>query len=292
MQSQNLSGLKYRHVDVFSKSPLSGNGLTVFWEAENVSSHMMQLITQEMRQFESIFLTKAQASSAYRARIFTEEEELDFAGHPILGAAAVLHEQYGTHNKEKWQFHLNTKDVEVCSEQLHDGYRATMNQGKPEFVHCVTPASAQRFLKSLNLSVEDQAENFELEVISTGLPYLIVPVSSGLEQSKIVTDEFESLLASIGAKFAYVLDVTQREGRTWDNSGRLEDIATGSAAGPVGAYLHKYNQLDTNEELLLKQGRFAGRPSQISIKVQASSEHIESIYVSGNVSMVSTGIFD
>ena len=87
---QALHGLAFRHVDVFSDQPLSGNGLSVFWDASALTPDLMQRITQEMRQFESIFLTQTEDASTYRARIFTMEEELDFAGHPILGAAGVL----------------------------------------------------------------------------------------------------------------------------------------------------------------------------------------------------------
>lgn len=62
----------------------------------------------------------------------------------------------------------------------------------------------------------------------------------GLENVKVVTNELGQMLAEIGAKFAYILQVSQLEGRTWDNDGRVEDIATGSAAGPVGAYLIRH----------------------------------------------------
>jgi trans-2,3-dihydro-3-hydroxyanthranilate isomerase len=85
--------LAYRHVDVFSKIPFSGNGLTVFPESNGLSVQIMQCITQEMRQFESIFLHVQPSSSLVKASIFTMEEELAFAGHPVLGAACVLHEQ-------------------------------------------------------------------------------------------------------------------------------------------------------------------------------------------------------
>ncbi|HEX6543072.1 MAG TPA: PhzF family phenazine biosynthesis protein, partial [Ktedonobacterales bacterium] len=59
MMQEPLHGLEYRHIDVFSREPLSGNGLTVFPEAGMLSSATMQLVTREMRQFESIFLTPA-----------------------------------------------------------------------------------------------------------------------------------------------------------------------------------------------------------------------------------------
>ncbi|RFM28237.1 PhzF family phenazine biosynthesis protein [Deminuibacter soli] len=81
----------YYHADVFTSRVLSGNGLTVFTEAAGLSKTTMLRLTQEMRQYESIFLEQ-QAPGKVRAYIFTCQEELDFAGHPVLGAAATLHQ--------------------------------------------------------------------------------------------------------------------------------------------------------------------------------------------------------
>ena len=78
--------------------------------------------------------------------------------------------------------------------------------------------------------------------------------------------DYEWRLARIGAKFVYVLDVNAVEGRTWDNAGMAEDVATGSAAGPVGAYLYKHNRFSPTQEILLRQGRFVGRDSEISVR--------------------------
>jgi len=86
-------GLKYHHVDVFSNKPLSGNGVTVFQLREPLPGSLMQDITREMRQFESIFVLQQAGSQTVRAWVFTMEEELDFAGHPVLGAGAALHEE-------------------------------------------------------------------------------------------------------------------------------------------------------------------------------------------------------
>ena len=288
----DLHGLEYRQVDVFSNAPLSGNGLSLFWDCDHLSAEMMLKITQEMRQFESIFITKQLASHAFRAHIFTEDEELDFAGHPILGAAAAIHEKYGETDIENWQLHLNKKVVDVRSERLTNGYRATMNQGQPIYMGEIELGLADPFLKALNLDAGDVAVDFPLAIISTGLPYLIVPVQNGLERAQIITSDFESLLATVGAKFVYVLDVENLDGRTWDNDGRVEDIATGSAAGPVGAYLFNYGQAQANETFVLNQGRFVGRPSQLEVKLEGVGDQLDSIYVSGQVIMVAKGIFD
>jgi trans-2,3-dihydro-3-hydroxyanthranilate isomerase len=76
-----------------------------------------------------------------------------------------------------------------------------------------------------------------MQVVSTGLPYLIMPVQSGLDSARISRPGFEGLLDASGAKFVYVLDPDRPEGCTWDNAGRVEDVATGSAAGPAAGYL-------------------------------------------------------
>lgn len=95
------------------------------------------------------------------------------------------------------------------------------------------------------------------------MPYLVVPIRANLEHARIVDPAFDDLLATIGAKFVYVLDVNRREGRTWDNDGRVEDIATGSAAGPAAAYLVKHGLAALGESIVLEHGRFLNRPSEL-----------------------------
>src|SRR5207237_10306556 len=111
-----MKDVPYYHVDVFSPEPLAGNGLIVFTETARFNTSIMQVLTREMRQFESIFLKKINDSTV-QARIFTSEEELDFAGHPVLGAAATLHDLHCTGNKAEWTFELNAKTVQVVSER-------------------------------------------------------------------------------------------------------------------------------------------------------------------------------
>jgi trans-2,3-dihydro-3-hydroxyanthranilate isomerase len=294
MNQTKTSRLQYRHVDVFSRVPLSGNGLTVFADSEGLSTEMLQRLTQEMRQFESIFLTATTDPRKFRARIFTMEEELDFAGHPILGAAAVLHEKLGlTDTKpEAWQLQLNAKTVDVTTVKNNESFFVTMEQGTPEFGSSIPPDKQRELLQALNLSEVDLHPDLPIEVLSTGLSYLFIPLRSGLDRARISVPNFESMLAEVGAKFVYVFDVPTLEGRTWDNDGRVEDAATGSAAGPTGAYLVKHKVVSPDTEITINQGRFVGRPSQISVRVSGIPEHITSVKVSGVVTMVASGIMD
>jgi len=126
-----------------------------------------------------------------------------------------------------------------------------------------------------------------LQVVSTGLPYLIVPIDSNLEQAQIVVQDFAAMLATVGAKFVYVFQVDRLEGRTWDNDGRVEDIATGSAAGPAAAYLVAHNRASPGERLVLTQGRFLSRPSELYASVQGGTEM--SVTIKGQVCFVGNG---
>lgn len=285
------SGVEFRQVDVFTKQALSGNGLAVFMECEGFSAEVMQALTLEMRQYESIFLSERQGRS-FRARIFTVEEELDFAGHPVLGAAAVLHEQSGEAGAVEWTCKLNTKQVRIRTVPESGGFHAAMDQGRPEFGSVVQDRDAGFFLQALNINEGQVPPGYPLQVVSTGLPYLLIPVAGGLETVRPGGVDIGEKLHALGADFAYIMDVQGREGRTWDNAGVLEDAATGSAAGPVGAYLVKYGAAGIDEEILLRQGSFVQRPSEILIRVQGSQEAPENVIVSGSVRPVARGTFD
>ncbi len=215
------------------------------------------------------------------------EEELDFAGHPLIGLAAHLHEEYGTQEKHQWTIELKSKHVDLVSYAKGDYYSAAMEQGLPELISVLKQSERDEVLSALNLSKENAA-NMLFEVISTGLPYLIVPITHGIEQARIKTTDFESLLGRFGAKFVYVLDVNTFEGRTWDNEGKVEDIATGSAAGPAAAFLFKAELVSENKPFQISQGRMVGRPSKIGVCIETNDSTINNIVVSGDVHKVAS----
>jgi PhzF family phenazine biosynthesis protein len=276
----------YYHVDVFSSQALTGNGLTVIFHKEDIDAQYMQRIAQEFKQFETIFL-RLTGEKRFRARIFTVEEELDFAGHPILGAVSVIHEKlHSEENSITVTFELNAKILQAESIKINDHFQATMNQGVPEFLGIVKDEWNHNLLQALNLTPDNLYHALPMEVVSTGLPYLIVPLASGLEQAEIVVKDFEEQLREIHAKFVYVFDVDRLEGRTWDNLGAVEDVATGSAAGAVGAYLFKWTICKTTENIILNQGRFVGRPSKIKVFGDQSTGEIK---VAGDVKIIAEG---
>ena len=284
--------LEYRQVDVFAEAPLSGNGLAVVITDQPLDPAFMQALTCELRQFETIFLVPEQDAKVWTARVFTMEEELPFAGHPVLGAAAVLHERAGR-DHFACLLRLEAGVVQVESRRSGAGFRVSMEQARPTFGAIVPAADESRWLDLFGLAATDRDARMPICVASTGLPYLVIPVTSGgLARGRIATAELEARLAEVGAKFAYLLDVEQREGRTWDNLGAVEDIATGSAAGPVAALLVRHGLASAGEPLVLRQGRFVGRPSEMELVVRADGRAIDGILLAGGVVMVARGAFD
>ena len=275
----------YYHADVFCKEPMTGNGLTVFIAPAFPERAVMQQIAREFRQFETIFLVR-RSDAVFDTRIFTVEEELDFAGHPVLGAAAVVQHEFLQEAHSTVRFNLNSKQVSVSCTAQGDFYDCCMDQGPAEFICAPAPEEYAQYLQPLNLAAQNLAAGYPLEVVSTGLPYLLLPLASGLEQARILVTDYEWRLARIGAKFVYVLDVNAVEGRTWDNAGMAEDVATGSAAGPVGAYLYKHNRFSPTQEILLHQGRFVGRDSESSVRKDETSGNM---LVTGQIRLLVRG---
>ena len=234
--------LEYRHVDVFSRRALRGNGLVVVLNAAGLPAAVMQDVTREVRQFETAFVTDVDLTAgSARLRIFTEDEELDFAGHPVLGAAAVLHTLLPAPGAEQaWALTVAQRTIKARTRGAAGWIDAAMDQGVPHFGPPITGERARAYSTALNLLPGQPHPALPMQVVSTGLPYLIVPVQDGLERARISHPRFEELLAASGAKFVYVLDPDRPEGRTWDNAGRIEDVATGSAAGPAAGYLIHY----------------------------------------------------
>jgi PhzF family phenazine biosynthesis protein len=287
--------MQFQHVDVFADTPFTGNSVTVFLADGAVVTGQMLSITREFRHFESIFLWPTAAGSRWRARVFDLDEELDFAGHPVLGAAAALHDRAGGDATRQWTIELSAKTVTVQTARdgpARDGtgFRATLDQGRPGYGPSVTGAAAAPILHGIGLCAADLTPGLEPAVVSTGLRYLVIPVSAAaLARAAITAADFAGQLAAVGAQFAYLLDPDGLEGRHWANDGRTEDIATGSAAGTVGAYLARAGRVALNQPFTLHQGRFTGRPSQIRVEPRGSAGDITRILVGGQVALVATG---
>jgi trans-2,3-dihydro-3-hydroxyanthranilate isomerase len=285
-----LSAVRYSHVDVFSAEPYSGNSLAVFMDVPRVTVEQMLRITQELRHFETVFMESTVSPSTKRARVFDLFEELPFAGHPLLGAAAVLHRHTAELGARSWEIELAAKTVTVETERSANGYYAVLDQGAPRVS---APLSRDDIpSKAFTLSRSDLHRTLPPQVISTGLAYLIVPVASGALARAQIRGDITPLLRAVGAQFAVFFDETALEIRHWNNDGRLEDVATGSAAGTIGAYRLSHGLVRGGDSFVLQQGRYVGRPSLLCVQPEGSPESISTVRVGGDVAFVGTGTLE
>jgi PhzF family phenazine biosynthesis protein len=278
--------VRYHHVDVFTSRPYSGNSLAVFPEAAGLSGAQMAQITRELRHFESIFLVRENATT-WAARVFDPLDELDFAGHPVIGAACVLHAMHADADRATWTIRLAARTVRVTTRRTGPGrYASVLDQGPATFLGRPDVAAV---LSRLSLGPEDLDPDLPAEVVSTGLRYLVLPVRGDALARARITADLDAPLAAVGAQFAYLLDAAGREGRHWNNDGHVEDVATGSGAGCVAAFLRRHGRVGDGEPITLRQGRFTGRPSEMTIVAYGRDERIRSVEVGGGVVLVGEG---
>lgn len=288
----NDERIGYVHVDVFATAPYTGNSVTVVDNPPPLTDGQLARITSELRHFETIFLNRTD-SAVIAARVFDLDAELPFAGHPVLGAAAVQHlaDPDGA-DRRRWQFALPARTVTVDTiRTAPTQFEAVLDQGRPEFGLRPEPSAGGPIAEAFGLTAADLHPVLRPAVVSTGLRYLIVPVTSAdaLGRARIVHPDLDGLLSALGADFAYLLAPDELEGRHWNNDGIVEDIATGSAAGCVAAYLLQARRAASGESLILHQGRFAGRPAQMRITAYGEAGVPDRVTVGGDVTLVATG---
>lgn len=86
---------EFVQLDVFTRTPLTGNPLAIFTDARGLDDSQMQAIAREMNLSETTFILPRDPATETRegkkVRIFAVAEELPFAGHPTLGTALHLY---------------------------------------------------------------------------------------------------------------------------------------------------------------------------------------------------------
>ena len=279
--------IPFRLVDVFADQPLAGNQLCVLPNAPSLAEGTMQAIAREIGFSETTFVTST-SRDRYAMRIFTPTGELPFAGHPTLGTAYVLVSEGIVTSPAVQEVTAGEFPVEV---DIREG-TARVRQLPPQFGEEIR--DLRTVAEAAGVSLRDLDRNLRPQVVSTGLPFLIVPAAS---ISAVVHAEpdyraLAHLVSAVGADGCYVFCLTPEgaKARMFDpDPGIFEDAATGSAAGPLGAYLAAHGVLDG--ELFIRQGEEIGRPSRLHVTTIRDGG-TWNIVVGGAVFVVGDGFFD
>lgn len=261
----------YRIVDVFTQTPLEGNALAVFHDATGLDDATMQKIARETNLSETTFVFPAERSgSAARVRIFTPVKEMMFAGHPTVGTAWVLRD-VGKIAKDRRRFVLDENvgpvDVRVDDEDLI-WLRTPPIRTSREYDPALCAAA-------IGLEPGDLLGNVPCQNVSAGNPAVFIPLrdKAAVDRAEVDTVALRRLLADEPEPSCLFVFTPAEEGaysRMFANDfGIVEDPATGSATGPLAAFMMAHGLVSSADgtRFISEQGAKMGRRSILHVVI-------------------------
>ncbi|MDP8910899.1 MAG: PhzF family phenazine biosynthesis protein [Actinomycetota bacterium] len=275
---------RYVVADVFTDTPLAGNALAVFTNAQEIPEQLLQPIARELNLSETAFVLPPASGGHARIRIFTPSTELRFAGHPTLGAAFVLGAplQLGLISVE-------TESGIVPVELEREGARIIFGRMQQPLPSVEPVQRGDELLSALGV----ERSTLPVELYDNGVRHVYVGLPS--ERSVAALDPDLAALA----RFPDMVGVScfAGEGRRWKTrmfapaAGVPEDPATGSAAGPLALHLARHGRIAFGEEIEIAQGAEIGRPSKLWARVDGAADRVERVEVGGSAVVVARGDF-
>lgn len=299
--------LEFYTVDVFSNKIFGGNPLAIFTNTDDISTDLMQSIASEVNYSETVFIQKPKnKDNTAKVKIFTPKNELPFAGHPNVGAGFLLscfpNLIPGNYSKNKMVFEEIAGLVNVIPQ--YNG--ATVVGSKIE-----APNKFHKLETVPTTAIQNCIETNEGSIITSNDPPVVAGVGLDFVIAEVQNKEILnnarcniSAFSEADKNFSYGDDffslMIYYRGNQQNIfarvfaplSGIVEDAATGSACGALGALLASQNN-DRNNKYNYKihQGEMIGRPSLINVSILKEKGQIKRTYISGECVLVSKGNF-
>jgi trans-2,3-dihydro-3-hydroxyanthranilate isomerase len=296
---------RFQTLDVFADTALAGNPLAVVLDAEGLDDERMQAIAAEFNLSETVFVFEPRnAVNTSRVRIFTPKRELPFAGHPTVGAAALIaHLRAGDLlAQEDLRIVLEEQVGDVVCVARHRRDQALAAYFElPKLPERLPgqPPGAEQIAAAFGLAPDDIGfDGHQSSLYSAGVPYLFVPIRSLQAIGRAKPGPTPWAAADGPATYLYTRE-SVRGGSAYHARmfalpwGVAEDPATGSAvAAFAGVVLAFDRPSDGQHTLTLEQGFEMGRPSLISLGLEVESGALRSATIGGSTVIVSSGSID
>jgi PhzF family phenazine biosynthesis protein len=287
--------MKFFIVDAFTEELFGGNaaGVALIPDgADFPSDEIMRKTAAELRYSEMAFVKRI-AADEFQTRYFTPAAEVDLCGHATIAAFHALAENGIIPNKGVC---VNSTRAGVLTIETKGG-AVWMDMAAPEYISCIDTSDELDELYAvmgLDASVDrpgvsgqghvtaGDGEIFP-EIISTGLPDIIMPVASA-DRLNAASPDFKAL-----TELSRRYDVTgvhafsppdERRPRDGLASayrcrnfaplyGIDEEAATGTANGALTYYLYRRGAINPGELNVFIQGEAMERPSRIATVLSA-----------------------
>lgn len=298
-REMNMGKNTFYIVDVFTDKKYTGNQLAIVKDAELLSDVEMQKIAREMNYSESTFiLSDEKRNGGYDVRIFTPEREVPFAGHPTLGTAYIIQREIVKEPINKIFLNLKVGQIPVVFKYIDEHADILwMKQVQPIFGQIF---DSELISQILSLDLKEVDNRFPVQDVSTGLPFVIVPLKNlaAVKRARILKDKYFEFIKDMQAKSILVFcretynEENDLNVRVFaDYYGIQEDPATGSANGCLAGYLVKHYYFKENKiNIRVEQGYEIRRPSLLLLKAEEKDGGID-VNVGGKVVMVAKGEF-
>jgi trans-2,3-dihydro-3-hydroxyanthranilate isomerase len=264
-------------VDAFTTEPMAGNPAGVVPDATDLSDDQMGAIAAELGASETAFVLPSDEADR-RLRYFTPEREVDLCGHATVAAFRSLYDR-AVVSADSYTVETN---VGVLDVEIDPDGTVWLTQSSPEMA--LVDVDYDRVAAALGVETPALSEvgaDLPLARVSTGFPFLLVPVSY-FEQLSAIDPDMDAvadLCRAVDAEglYAFTFDTLESDatlhGRAFvPLAGIPEDPVTGTASGAVAAYLRHRGALDQPDPIVCEQGHFLDRPGRVLVRTGESDD--------------------
>jgi len=283
-----MQSLVMKQVDVFTTTPFSGNPAGVITEADSLSSEMMISIAREMNLAETTFVTLPSTDGAlFRIRFFTPSEEVSLSGHAMIASCYALLEDGRIPLEDGVTKALFETKAGVIQVDIHfargsaarpgakDGAIITINGTEAGVLEKIMLHQSVKMFRPSNITAREVAKIFgfdvaeiqrtglPLEIISTGLEQLMIPVlhketihdmNPDLITLGLINRKYGIHTNHVFALDTYTPDCIAYMRHFAPALGMWEDPASGTAAAGLGSYLLRHG-IATSGNMTVEQGK-------------------------------------
>lgn len=270
-------------LNVFAKSIEGGNPAAVVFDADRISENDMKKIAGIIGFSETAYVMNSNISD-FKVRFFTPTEEVDLCGHATVGVYYLL-SSLGRIKPGKYTQETNAGILGI---EIREDMSIVMNQSLPAFYEIIPK---EEIADSLNITLAEIDESLPVQIVSTGLKDIIVPLKS-LEILKSIKPDFEKV-AEISKKYnavgyhIFTMETLNNSDAHSRNLAPLygipEESATGTSNGALACYLFKYDKISPidAEYVTVEQGYSMGKPSEIMVSLVIQDDEVVEVLVGG-----------
>ncbi|GAB6263624.1 PhzF family phenazine biosynthesis protein [Photobacterium sp. R1] len=269
-------------VNSFTANGTGGNPAGVVLHADKLSYGEKLKIAQAVGYSETAFVSQDEEAD-FELSFFTVTDEVDFCGHATLAAFSTMY-QKGIVTEG---LYVQRTKAGLLAVAIESNGHIIMEQKLPEYLGRFDYEVISELIGIESTVLE--STQLPIEIISTGLPDLLVPVPHGyldkIQVNEHLLSDFckKHDLVSLHAFELYEKDsgMTASCRNFAPLFGIPEESATGSASGALACYLTKHLSGKYSNCFTFEQGRAMDCVSTITASVELKEQAIVKVMVGG-----------